>query len=65
MIGVLHTEITKDAKTDLNLGPWTRSHSVPLRSLRSLCESSFMIGVLHTEITKDAKTDLNFGTLDP
>jgi hypothetical protein len=37
--------------------------SVPWRSLRSLCGSSFLIGILHTEIVKDAKTDPDWMSL--
>jgi hypothetical protein len=43
--------------------PFIRGSSIPLRSLRSLGESSFLTGILHTEIAKIAKTD--FGLGDP
>ena len=42
--------------------PSIRFRSIALRSLRSLCGTSFLNGILHTEIAKVTKTDSNWMT---
>jgi hypothetical protein len=62
----LHTEITKIAKTDFEMGDL---RSVVHPFLCVLCDLRVdrlsRVGFLHTEIAKIAKTDLNWVTLNP